>query len=195
MGTSVLLAVLQIKSVDYKYRDGQSVQSTRLPGYSGVSGLDDYDEEAREHADLESVRCDLCCPSGLPCTDGAEKKKKGTTPFGVSLTGSLVVYRAALRCRIRFNGKVMLSNACCGICAAMRSRLWVDFMLCQVCHALICRHQDTQALHYALPQAILAVQMFVNDMQDRAEGSLTISQSCLQVQCQCKIRGLIAICL
>ena len=67
MRVGVLLAVLQIKSVDYQYSDGQSVLSTRLPGYSGVSGLDDYDsaEDAKAHADLESVRRDLCCSSAL----------------------------------------------------------------------------------------------------------------------------------
>ncbi|KAL0025560.1 hypothetical protein WJX79_000263 [Trebouxia sp. C0005] len=46
-----------IKSVDYKYEDGKTVQSTRLPGYSGVSGLDaeqDAEDEKREAADLEA---------------------------------------------------------------------------------------------------------------------------------------------
>ena len=71
VGTSWLLAVLQIKSVDYTYRDGQSVQSTRLPGYSGVSGLDDYDNaEDAKGSDLETVRHDLCCSSALRCSDG-----------------------------------------------------------------------------------------------------------------------------
>ncbi len=49
--------MLQIKSVDYRYKDGKTVQSTRLPGYSGVSGLDaeqDAEDEGRE-ADLEAV--------------------------------------------------------------------------------------------------------------------------------------------
>ena len=106
VGTSVLLAVLQIKSVDYQYRDGQSVQSTRLPGYSGVSGLDDYDsaEDAKAHADLESVRWDMHYSSALRCTDGAEKQEK-TTPFRDNLMKTMVVFRAALRCRISLMAK------------------------------------------------------------------------------------------
>lgn len=50
--------MLQIKSVDYRYEDGKTVRSTRLPGYSGVSGLDaeqDAEDERREAADLEAV--------------------------------------------------------------------------------------------------------------------------------------------
>ncbi len=52
------IAMLQIKSVDYRSEDGKTVQSTRLPGYSGVSGLDaeqDAEDEKREAADLEAV--------------------------------------------------------------------------------------------------------------------------------------------
>ncbi len=50
--------MVQIKSVDYQFEDGKTVQSTRLPGYSGVSGLDaeqDAEDEKREAADLEAV--------------------------------------------------------------------------------------------------------------------------------------------
>lgn len=52
------MTMLQIRSVDYRYEDGKTVQSTRLPGYSGVSGLDaeqDAEVEKREAADLEAV--------------------------------------------------------------------------------------------------------------------------------------------
>ncbi len=51
-----LSVVLQIKSVDYTFADGQQVQSTRLPGYSGVAGLDgDQEAEDRKReADLEA---------------------------------------------------------------------------------------------------------------------------------------------
>jgi hypothetical protein len=52
------MTMLQIRSVDYRYEDGKTVQSTRLPGYSGVSGLDaeqDAEDEKREAADLEAV--------------------------------------------------------------------------------------------------------------------------------------------
>ncbi len=52
------MTMLQIRSVDYRYEDGKTVQSTRLPGYSGVSGLDseqDVEDEKREAADLEAV--------------------------------------------------------------------------------------------------------------------------------------------
>ena len=56
--------MLQIKSVDYKNSDGKQVVSTRLPGYSGVSGLDGdqeaedlrrEEEEEEAAADLEAV--------------------------------------------------------------------------------------------------------------------------------------------
>ena len=34
------VSLSQINSVDYTYEDGKTVQSSRLPGYSGVAGLD-----------------------------------------------------------------------------------------------------------------------------------------------------------
>ncbi len=35
-----MCAVLQIKSVDYVDKEGHVQESSRLPGYAGVSGLD-----------------------------------------------------------------------------------------------------------------------------------------------------------
>lgn len=58
--SNLAIELLQIKSVDYRYEDGKTVQSTRLPGYSGVSGLDaeqDAEDEKKEAADLEAVPC------------------------------------------------------------------------------------------------------------------------------------------
>lgn len=58
--SNLAIKLLQIKSVDYRYEDGKTVQSTRLPGYSGVSGLDaeqDAEDEKKEAADLEAVPC------------------------------------------------------------------------------------------------------------------------------------------
>ena len=47
--------------MDYVYEDGQQVKSTRLPGYSGVSGLDaEQDDEDRKRDDLEMVGCCHC---------------------------------------------------------------------------------------------------------------------------------------
>ena len=58
---------LQIKSVDYVYEDGQQVQSTRLPGYSGVSGLDaEQDAEDRKMDEFEAVSNFASCACHVP---------------------------------------------------------------------------------------------------------------------------------
>ena len=52
--------LLQINSVDYTYEDGKTVQSSRLPGYSGVAGLDvdqDMLKRKKEEQDGQKVSC------------------------------------------------------------------------------------------------------------------------------------------
>ena len=59
--------MLQIKSVDYVFEDGQQVQSTRLPGYSGVSGLDaEQDAEDRKMDEFEAVSSFAPCACHAP---------------------------------------------------------------------------------------------------------------------------------
>lgn len=56
--TLTLLVVVQIKSVDYVYQDGSAVESGRLPGYSGIAGLDaDQDQlhKKKQQQDVEKV--------------------------------------------------------------------------------------------------------------------------------------------
>ena len=51
--------MLQIRSVDYVAKDGTHTQSARLPGYSGISGLDGdmYGEMKNTGDDVEVVTC------------------------------------------------------------------------------------------------------------------------------------------
>lgn len=53
---------MQIDSVDYVYQDGKAVESVRLPGYAGASGLDANQEilrKMKEEQDAEENGGDL----------------------------------------------------------------------------------------------------------------------------------------
>ena len=75
--------LLQIQSVDYVAKDGTHTQSARLPGYSGISGLDgelDAEEKKRED-DLEAVFT-------RSCTNDSSFHSLAAEAFGQSAFGA-----------------------------------------------------------------------------------------------------------
>ncbi len=101
--------MLQIKSVDYVDQNGKEYESSRLPGYAGVSGLDVDPAALRQQKaeetgqDIESVR-----PVSLCNSLASLRAKHGMDISRAQLSSSLLCTRMLVR-----NNRQMPKRHCC----------------------------------------------------------------------------------
>ncbi len=123
--------MLQIKSVDYVDQHGKEYDSSRLPGYAGVSGLDvdpavlNQQKAEETGQDIESVR-----PLSLCNVLASLRAYFGMDISGTHVSSSLL-YTCMLVCR---NGQMLKRQCCtCHVMIPLTSST-------QLCGLFGCRH-------------------------------------------------------